>query len=254
MTPRMSKLVAESLQSSLGLGLPPIAVILTNEVPDGIPAFEGSVAAGCAFWERAASSVFSTNAADHALCSIGIHTHNLAGAPPTHMHELKTTLKVLNDLDYVRDEEVAAIPVLDHSIEHVIYGPLGDVSLTPDVVVLFAHARHSLVITEAVQQIESGVPPAMGRPACAMIPQVKNGQRAAMSLGCCGARAYVDALTDDIALWALPGADIARYAERIAKLAAANDMLGKFHTLRRNSVGAGERPTVEQSLAALSAG
>lgn len=250
----MSKHAAESLQSSLGLGLPPIAVILTNDVPDGIPAFEGTVAAGCAFWERAAAGAFFTSAADHALCSIGIHTHNLTGAPPTHRRELETTLKVLNDLDYVRDDEVAAIPVLEQPVAHVIYGPLADVSVTPDVVVLFAHARHSLVITEAVQQIESGAPPAMGRPACAMIPQVKNSGRAALSLGCCGARAYVDALTDDIALWALPGAEIARYAERIAKLAAANEVLDKFHTLRRHSVGAGDRPTVEQSLAALGAG
>jgi uncharacterized protein (DUF169 family) len=178
----------------------------------------------------------------------------LAGAPPSQAQELKTTLKVLNSLDYVRDEEVAAIPVLDRTVKHVVYAPLADAPLTPDVVVLFANARHSLIIAEAVQQVEAGLPPAMGRPACAMIPQVANSGRAAMSLGCCGARAYLDALTDDIALWALPGANIAVYAERVSVLATANDTLAKFHALRRASVSQGAQPTVEESLAALGAG
>ena len=68
----------------------------------------------------------------------------------------------------------------------------------------FAHAQHGLILSEAVARVDGGTPPAMGRPACAIVPQVLNQQRAAMSLGCCGARAYLDALTDDVALWALP--------------------------------------------------
>lgn len=231
--------------------MPPIAVSLCDAAPDGVAPFDASVAAGCAFWERAASGAFVTSAKDHAMCSIGVHTHNMVGAPPTQDHELKTTLAVLSQLDYVRDEDVAAIPVLDRSVAHVVYAPLADAPVPADAVVLFAHARHSLVVAEAVQQVEAGLPPAMGRPACAMIPQVVNSGRAAMSLGCCGARAYVDALTDDVALWALPGKNIAAYAERIVALAAANRTLEKFHTLRRESVNQGEQPTVEQSLAAM---
>lgn len=250
MTGRMT--ASEQLQQSLGLGLPPIAVCLTDDVPASVPTVTEVVAAGCAFWERAAGGAFATSAKDHALCSIGIHTHNLSGAPPTQEHELKTTLKVLSSLDYVRDEDVASIAVLAKSVKHVVYAPLADSPLPPDVVVLFANARHSLVIAEAVQQVESGMPPAMGRPACAMIPQVANTGRAAMSLGCCGARAYLDALTDDIALWALPGANIDAYAARVAALVTANDTLAKFHGLRRESVATGARPTVEQSLSALS--
>lgn len=242
---------AQALQSALGLPLQPVAVSFCETVPDGVPAFGETVAAGCAFWEKAATSAFSTSAKDHALCSIGVHTHNLTGAPPTQQHELMTTLKVLNQLDYVREDEVAGIPVMERSVAHVVYAPLADAPVEADAVVLFAHARHSLVIAEAVQQVEAGLPPAMGRPACAMIPQVVNSGRAAMSLGCCGARAYVDALTDDIALWALPGKNIAAYAERIVALASANDTLATFHTIRRESVNKGEQPTVEQSLAAM---
>ncbi len=251
MTPRMSDTVAQGLMSALNLGLAPVAVTLTNDVPEGVKPFDDAVAAGCSFWEHAATRSFSTDAKDHALCSIGVHTVNLSGAPPSQPEELKTTLKVLNDLDYVRDEEVAAIPVLDRSVSHVVYQPLAEAN-GADVVVLFAHARHSLVITEAVQQVEAGMPPAMGRPACAMIPQVANQGRAAMSLGCCGARAYLDGLTDDVALWALPGKNIQAYAERIVKLASANATLKQFHDKRRARVANGDRPTVAESLADIS--
>lgn len=81
-----------------------------------------------------------------------------------------------------------------------------------------------------------------------MVVQALNTQRAALSLGCCGARAYLDALSDGVALWALPAAKLERYASSIATLAKANDVLGQFHRLRRIDVEAGARPTYEQSM------
>ena len=107
-------------------------------------------------------------------------------------------------LDYVREEEIAAIPVMQHKLAHALYGPLADFPVQPEVVLVFAHAQHGLILSEAVARVDGGTPPAMGRPACAIVPHVLNQRRAAMSLGCCGARAYLDALTDDVALWALP--------------------------------------------------
>ena len=68
----------------------------------------------------------------------------------------------------------------------------------------------------------------MGRPACAVVPQVMNTGRAALSLGCCGARAYLDRLTDDVAIFAIPGAKLEAYTRRIESLAKANAVLGKL--------------------------
>ena len=93
----------------------------------------------------------------------------------------------------------------------------------------------------------------MGRPACAVVPQVANTGRSALSLGCCGARAYLDALTDDVAVYALPGARIGEYAGRISALAKANEVLTHFHVLRRRDIESGDRPTIQQSLARLQA-
>ena len=243
---------AEQLSASLELSLPPIAVAFRDAVPDGIPEFDSSVPAGCVFWQEAAKRTFATSARHHALCSIGIHTLNLSQAPASQPEELRTTLEAMSGLDYVREEEVAAIPVVQRAVKHALYGPLADFPAEPEVILLFADARQGLVLSEAVGRVDGGVPPAMGRPACAVVPRTLNHGLAAMSLGCCGARAYLDALSDDTALWALPGGRLDRYCKQIAAFAKANRTLAMFHERRRADVEAGMRPTVQESLQRLS--
>jgi len=118
---------------------------------------------------------------------------------------------------------------------------------------LFADAAQALILSEATQQVEGGNAPAMGRPACAVVPQVVNSGRAAMSLGCCGARAYLSLLNESISLFAFPGARLAAYAERIVALSAANAVLSKFHQIRREEIYAGHSPTVQDSLHSMAA-
>ena len=243
---------AKQLSASLELPLPPIAVSFLDALPDGVPEFDGFVPAGCVFWQEAARRTFATSAKHHALCSIGIHTMNLSQAPASQPEELATALEAMMGLDYVREAEVAAIPVVRHEVNHVLYGPLADFPTEPDVVLLFANSRQALVLSEAVGRVDGGVPPAMGRPACAALPQALNRGVATMSLGCCGARAYLDALSDDTALWALPGSRLDAYCEQIATFANANRTLAMFHERRRADVEAGMRPTVQESLQRLS--
>ena len=244
--------IAQSLTESLELTQPPIAVCLTDSVPAGIENWSGRIPAGCRFWQEAANRVFTTSASDHDLCSIGLYTHNLDMTPAA-ATDLGDALKVFAQLTYVRDEDVAAIPVLASKPKHVIYGPLAEIPVSPDVVLLFVRADQTLILSEASQQLEGGSPPAMGRPACAVIPQARNTGRTALSLGCCGARAYLDVLSDDVALYAVPGATLNAFTERVAALAKANGILTKFHQLRKKDVEAGNHPTVQESLAALQA-
>ena len=242
---------ATALTSALELSLPPVAIAFCDETPEGVGAYEGSVPAGCAFWEAAATRTFATSASDHALCAIGIHTHRLSDAPASQAVELKTSLEAMTGLDYVREDEVAAIPVMQRDARHAVYGPLAGFPASPQVVLLFAHAGQGLVLSEAVARVDGGLPAAMGRPACAVVPQVLNRGQAAMSLGCCGARAYLDAMSESVALWALPGDRLDRYCEQITIFARANETLGVFHQRRREDVASGGRPSVQESLARL---
>jgi uncharacterized protein (DUF169 family) len=239
--------LSRTLVDALALGLPPIAVALADEVPPGVPAYQGHAPAGCSFWQEAASGAFATSPADHGMCAVGMYTHNLARTPAED-GELGAALGVFADLGYVRAEDVPRIPVLASRPRHVVYAPLASTPLPPDVVLLFVKPSQTLILAEAAESVDGGHAPSMGRPACAIVPQAKNSGAAALSLGCCGARAYVDALADDTALYALPGARLEAYVSRIAELAKANQVLSRFHRIRRKDVAAGGKPTMAESL------
>jgi uncharacterized protein (DUF169 family) len=242
--------IAQSLSDALRLTLPPVAICFADKVPAGIRNWTDRVPAGCRFWQEAAAGVFATSPRDHDLCAIGTFTHNLESTA-AHEADRRDALQVFADLGYVREQDLSSIPVLDMRPPYVVYGPLSAIPLPPDVVLLFGKSDQLLILSEASQQVEGGLPPAMGRPACAIVSQAHNTGRAALSLGCCGARAYLDVLSDDVALWAIPGAKLAVYAERIAALARANTVLTAFHQLRRRDVNGGKSPTIRESLAAM---
>lgn len=242
--------ISHSLSAALGLRQPPVAICLTDVLPPDVPLWSGSVPAGCRFWQEAGSRVFATSSADHERCSIGQYTHSLEMSSASGT-DLQDALRVFADLTYVTDADLAAIPVLQAKATYIVYGPLAEVPVEPDVVLLLVHAAQTLILCEASQQVEGGLPPAMGRPACAVVPQARNSGRSALSLGCCGARAYLDVLTDDTALYAVPGTSLTAFTERVTALARANGILTQFHQIRRRDIEAGNAPTVQQSLAAM---
>jgi uncharacterized protein (DUF169 family) len=242
--------ISARLTDALNLGQPPVGICFTANVPAGVHHFDRQVPAGCRFWQEALEDVFATSGADHNLCAIGVHTHHLQPSPEQQT-DLQDALMVFAELGYVRPQDIPLIPVLDKSPQHVIYGPLAKLPIAPDLVLLFVHANQTMILSEATQQIEASNPPAMGRPACAVVPQVMNTGRAALSLGCCGARAYLDVLVNELAVFAIPGSKLDLYADRIETLSKANNTLTNFHRLRREDVEAGHSPTIKQSLAAL---
>jgi uncharacterized protein (DUF169 family) len=242
--------LASVLTESLNLTQPPIAISFADTVPPGVKLYDGAVPAGCQFWQHATKDVFATVSHDHELCGIGVYTHNLE-TTPGQQRDLGDALKVFADLGYVREQDLPLIPVLNRKAKVVVYGPLGAVPLPPDVVLLFVKADQTLILSEASQQLENGMPPAMGRPACGVVSQAFNSGRTAVSLGCCGARAYLDILTPDVALYAVPGSVLEPFTERVSALAKANSILSGFHAIRRRDVEAGKRPSVQASLAAM---
>src|SRR5580698_4127239 len=210
--------IAATLTESLQLTQPPVGIAFADAVPAGVKTHSGASPAGCRFWQEATTEVFATVPKDHELCSIGMFTHHLENGPNVQT-DLGDALKIFGDLGYVRPEDMPFIPVLGRAAKVVVYGPLSSIPVTPDVVLLFVKADQTLILSEASQQLENGLPPAMGRPACGVIPQAFNTGRTALSLGCCGARAYLDVLTPDVALYAIPGARLEAFTERVAALA-----------------------------------
>ncbi|MDX1527722.1 MAG: DUF169 domain-containing protein [Gammaproteobacteria bacterium] len=239
------------LMDAISLESAPVAVSFHQDPPASAPKADSPVPAGCKFWEIGSSGPVATDASDHRFCSVGIHTHNMEGAPASQASDLEETLAAMQGLEYVRPEEVAALPVIESRPRFVQYAPLALATVPPSVVLLFARAAQSLVLTEAVARVDGTIPLAMGRPACALIPQVMSSGRSASSLGCCGARAYLDLLDDNVALWGLPGEKLGQYVEAIETFSRANAVLTRFHQQRRAEIEAGASPTVKESLARL---
>jgi len=73
---------------------------------------------------------------NHLNCAVGAYVHNIA-LSPAREKETEQTLKMMFDLGNVKPEEVPQIPRLAKSPKAIVYSPLADAPVDPDVV-LFA--------------------------------------------------------------------------------------------------------------------
>src|SRR5436190_20249432 len=180
----------QQLASDLGLTRRPIAIAFRDTAPPGVARFAGTAPSGCSFWKLAAEGrTFFTVAGDHYNCPVGAYTHNIP-LPPDRAGELNDTLGLMASIGYVRMEEVPGIPVLPHTPAAIVYAPLGDTPVDPDVVIFWGPAARVMLLHEAA--IFAGVSASLntlGRPTCMALPAaLAHGM--VVSTGCVGNRVY----------------------------------------------------------------
>jgi uncharacterized protein (DUF169 family) len=220
----------------LGLTRAPVAVSFLAAPPTGVARVGRPGPAGCAYWRQAAEgAIFYTEAADHHNCPIGSYTHGVA-LPPTVAKELEGVVGTMVGLQYIRTEEVAALPRRSEAFRVAVYAPLAQAPAPPDVVLVRGHARQIMLVAEAARAAGlAGDGAAMGRPACAMIPAVLAGPGGVTSLGCIGNRVYTG-LGDDELYFTIPGGKIGEVVERLETVMHANHELQGYHEGRRASL------------------
>ena len=220
----------------LELKCTPIAIAFRSEAPRGVARVSKAAASGCSYWKLAAEGyVFYTEPSDHYGCAIGSYTHGV-DLPPAQGKELEGMIETMVGLHYLKMEEVPAIPRREQPFGVVIYAPLAQVPVEPDVVIVRGNAKQMMLLAEATNA--AGVSSAsgiMGRPTCAMIPAVMKSQGAAISLGCIGNRVYNE-LDDDEMYAALNGLAISRITDRLEAITSANLQLKRFHAGRIRTV------------------
>jgi uncharacterized protein (DUF169 family) len=224
--------IEQRLSETLGLGRRPVAVAFRETPPVGVSKFTGTEPSGCSFWRVAAGGrTFYTVPSDHYNCAIGSHTHNIP-LPAERAKELDETLSFMAGVGYVRMEEVPGIPRLPQTPGVVIYAPLADTPVDPDVVLVAGRPGHLMLLLEAALRagVETQVP-FLGRPTCMALPAaLAHGVIA--STGCIGNRVYTDLGEDELYV-AVPGRDLARVADEAQTVAAANAKLSEYHRGRR---------------------
>ena len=127
----------QKISAAVKLPRRPVAVAFLDSAPANVQKFDGTEPSGCSFWRLAAAGrVFYTVPQNHFNCAVGAYTHNIS-LSPDRAQETDQTLKMLFDLGYVKPEEVPQIPRLAKAPAAIVYAPLGESPVPPDVV-LFA--------------------------------------------------------------------------------------------------------------------
>jgi uncharacterized protein (DUF169 family) len=193
---------------------------------------EASEPAGCGYWRRAAAGqVFYTEADDHKRCPVGAHTHHVP-LSAEEQQELMGLVGTMVGLSYIRMEEVPLIPRRQTPMRVAVYGPLGAMPLSPDVVLIRGEARQLMLLAEAASAAGvDGTSATLGRPTCAVLPQAINSARTAASFGCIGNRVYTGA-ADSEGYFAIPGSKLKAVETALATIVRANIELEKFHRAR----------------------
>ena len=174
-----------TFEQALGLTKKPIAIgFFDDEPPAGVEQWAGgAVPAGCAFWREAwEGRTFYTVTADHCNCAVGAYTHKIP-QPPERETALNDTIGFMISSGYLQMSEVPMIPVLPKTPRYIAYGPADEGRFRADVVVVVANPAAMMLIYEAALRAGVGnlATPALGRPACAVLPMAINTGATAMS-------------------------------------------------------------------------
>lgn len=227
--------IEQRLSATLGLARRPVAVAFLKAPPAGVAKFEGAMPSGCSFWRLAADGrAFYTVPGDHYNCPIGSYTHNIT-LPPERAPELGQTLSLMSTLGYLKMEEVPGIPRLPEPPGAVVYAPLGETPVEPDVVIFAGRPARLMLLGEAALGASvSANAPLLPRPTCMALPAAL-AHGVVISSGCIGNRVYTD-LGEDELYAVVPGRDLARVTDTLQTIAAANAQLAEYHRGRRQAL------------------
>jgi uncharacterized protein (DUF169 family) len=227
--------IEAKIQKALGVGKRPVAVKFLDAVPEGVEKFTGTEPSGCSFWRLAAAGkVFRTVPQDHYNCPIGSYTHSIS-LPPERAKELEQTLGLMAQIGYVKMEEIPGIPRLAKEPAAIVYAPLGDTPVEPDVVLFAGAASQIMLVHEAALRAGCAATlPILGRPTCMALPAAM-AYGSVVSSGCIGNRVYTG-LGEGEMYVVVPGKDLLRIASELETVTSANAQLAQYHKGRRESL------------------
>ncbi len=223
--------LARRLQGALALAAPPIAITFADAPPTDVAAFDaplpapledgrtGRVPAGCVFWMHAAESTFSTVKADHANCSVGSLTHGFVT-----LDEVAGNgdVAALLETGWVTMDVVPEIPVVTQTPGAVTYGPLGDTTVDPDVVLLRVNGKQLMVLSDAIPGLRIE-----GKPQCHIVAIAKEQGEVAASVGCALSRVRTGMPATEMTC-AIPAAKVAVVLESIEHNAVADAAVARY--------------------------
>jgi uncharacterized protein (DUF169 family) len=183
---------ARTLQTVLDLAIPPVALARVRSIPPGIPVFQGVSPSACGFWRHAENGLFAASAGEHMNCPIGAMTMGFELTLDA-KEKLGGGLALMTEVGYIDPREAEHLPTLPPSNDPLLYGPLADFPIEPQLVLLWLTPRQAMLLREATGDVrwKSDVSSSLfGRPACAALPVAERDGNVALSFGCNGMRTF----------------------------------------------------------------
>lgn len=222
--------LATKLTELLGLEQPPVALTMVDAPPEGLASAERAVPSSCTFWREAEKGVFYASAAQHFNCPVGSHVMGF-DMPEEVQKELGGLVQSMCDAQYLEMAEVAKIPAMAKKGTGVVYGPLADVPVDPDVVLMWLTPAQAMVYNEATGNASwTAASPATvsGRPGCTALPLAVTTGEPKMALGCIGMRTFTG-IANDRLLAAVPGDKVGELTAALETAVAANAGMQSFY-------------------------
>jgi uncharacterized protein (DUF169 family) len=223
--------LAGRLTDALELAVPPIAITFAADAPDGVEPFAapmpealpdgrtGRVPAGCVFWVRAIDGTFSTVAEDHGNCSVGSLTHGFKTLDEVAGN---SDVAALLETGWVTMDVVPQIPVVAEKPGAIVYGPLAESPVDPDVVLIRVTGKQLMVLHDAV--------PAMhleGKPQCHIVAIAKERGEVAASVGCALSRVRTGMPAREMTC-AIPGSRLVEVLDALATTTVADSAVASY--------------------------
>ena len=229
--------VAERLTSALMLDTPPVGLTFTNEPPAGVPVSDRVVPSSCSFWRHAENGVFYAPAEAHFNCPVGAMVMGFE-MPSEVQEQLGGLVGNMAECSYLDPAEAARIPTVSPAAKGIVYGPLADLPVAPDAVLMWLTPWQAMFFNEAAGAANwtQGPPLMTGRPACAAIPNGVSGNSPSMSLGCAGMRTFTD-IANDKMLAVIPGQLAESFTGALEQTRAANQTMFDFYNERKAAIG-----------------
>lgn len=212
--------LADELSSLLRLAVPPLGIAFRAGDGSEAPRYRsnppaptadgrtGAVPAGCVFWFKAVGQVFSTRGEDHANCSVGSYTHGFATLEEA---AGKADVAALFESGWVGEADVPKIAHVKEQPGAIVYGPLADMPVAPDVVFLRLNAKQAMIIDDALGRVRFE-----GKPQCHVVAIAKEEGNVAISVGCMLSRVRTGMSNNELTC-AIPAARLGEVVQKLRK-------------------------------------
>lgn len=223
--------LADDLSAVLHLEEPPVAIAWRADRPEHVDAFDdpmppplpdgrtGRVAAPCVFWMHSTTRAFSTVAADHGNCSVGLMTHGWSTLDEVAGN---SDVAALVESGWVSEAQIPGIPVVRERPVSIVYSPLADTPVDPDVVLFRLNAKQLMVLSDAWPGLRLE-----GKPQCHVLALAKDEGLVAASVGCMLSRVRTGMKAHEMTC-ALPAGVLSDLIEAVQRANAADSTVAAY--------------------------